>query len=270
MRFAIAFVTSSILVSGCTDLTPVQNFAATGSAISANEPVISGWPNSYDRVTALAGSEAVRRYAPNAKESFIDETKQVTVDAKLGTEAAQLLGLYLQALAQLASGSVTDVSKQASSIQSSIKTLGVTSPDVTAATDALAFLLNGWQNKAVGDIVKQANAYVQTITAYLANTADAVRLANNRAMIASNEYWTAVGVRSGNLYTLVLVQRAMNGDDIYYKAQMDKATAARLAFTKIGTDHAALAQNADSLSGARATLEADEPLLQSALAAILK
>jgi hypothetical protein len=212
----------------------------------------------------------VRRYAPNAKESFIDETKQVTVDAKLGTEAAQLLGLYLQALAQLAGGSVTDVSKQASSIQSSIKTLGATSHDVTAATDALAFLLNGWQNKAVGDIVKQANSPVQTITAYLAITADAVRLANNRAMIASNEYWTAIGVRSGNLYTLALVQRAMNEDDIYYKAQMAKATAARLAFTKIGTDHAALAQNADSLSGARATLEADEPLLQGALAAILK
>jgi hypothetical protein len=260
----------TVLLAGCTDLTAVQNFATTASAISSDEPVLSSWPSSYDRVRSLAGTQAIVAISPDAARSFIDKERETTADAQLAVRAAQMLGLYLQTLAQLAGGSVTDVGKPASGIEESIQKLGGASKDVTAATDALALLLRAWQNKAVGDVVKAANAPVQTITSFLANTADAVRLANLEAKTQSSAYWTSVGVRSGNIYTQAILQRIIFDDDAYYQAQIEKAAVARTAFIKIGTDHAVLAMNADMLSSASATLKADQPLLQNALSALLK
>jgi hypothetical protein len=270
MRANIAVAAATILLSGCTDLTAVQNFASTGSTISTNETVISGWPHAYDQVTLLAGSASVRQIDPKLKQSFIVMTKKATDDAKLATQAAQLLGLYLQTLAQLAGGTVVDVSKQTSSIQTSLKSLGVTSPDVTVGTDALALVLNTWQNAAVGDVVKKANGPVKTITDFLAVTATEVRASYNLAAQDSADYWAKIGERSGSPAMQALIQTESNNEDTYYRGMMAKAATAQLAFTKIGTDHDALAQNASSLSGARATLLADLPLLESAAATLTK
>jgi hypothetical protein len=271
MRPVALLVAGTALLAGCTDLPAVQNFASTASTISLNEPVFSGWPDAYQRMTNLAGSGVVRAYDPKAEQSFVAETSQDTADARLATQAARMLGLYLQALAQLAGGATPDVGKQASAIQSSIETGGIANPEVATATRALSLLLNSSQNATVGIIVERANGPVQTITTYLAATADAIRLAYKRAMLASDQYWTSIGVRAGNPYIRLLVlQRAMTDDDTYYSEQMSRAAAAKVAFTKIGADHAALAGNANDLAGAYATLAADQPLLQSALAAILK
>ena len=230
--------------------------------------MIDGWPKTYDKVEQLAATQFVRQYDPKALADFKYKIAKIKPDAELAAQSAKMLGLYLQTLGQLAGGDVTDVSKQASSIQASIKNLGGSSPDVSLAADTLSLVLNSWQSAALAANIKRSDHPVQVITKFLAATADDVRTSEKEAKDASGRYWGAIAINSGSLYISVISQRAIDEDNVFYDEQITKALAAKSAFYRIGEDHSTLA-NTNNLSSVRATLVSDLPLLEDALRTIL-
>lgn len=256
------------MLAGCADLSAVRKFASAGTAIADNNPVIAGWPHAYDRVSGLARTPVIRSHDPDGLRKFGDRNSRASAEARLAVEAAKMLALYLNALGQLAGGTLADVGSQASSIQASVTALGAPKPEVSIASQAIAEILAGWQRAAVSDVIAKADPPVQVISAYLAAVSDAVRLAEKDAAASTAEYWTQIGVKSGDGVEQVFAARAMGEDDNYYLDLEMRASAARTAFLKIGEDHAALVRSKGNLSKASATLEEDLPILEKALASL--
>lgn len=266
-----SFVLLMLVPSACTNLSAVRDFAKTSSAVSANEPVISGWPHVYDTAKMMAASPQVSKVAPDIESRLKSEAKAANADISLALEAGKTLSLYMNVLDALADNSLPDVSEQATSISSSLDTLGVVNDNTKSATGALlkviGISMNAWREQAIGALIKKSNGDVQTISAFLAATANAVEKADKLAMRVSDQYWEATGALSKDPGVQALLLRAERQDDQIYALRLAQAEAARVAFNKIAAAHAVLAKNADSLSGdeVRNALSNDVPVLISAL-----
>ncbi|HXZ87332.1 MAG TPA: hypothetical protein VEF07_02100, partial [Candidatus Binataceae bacterium] len=66
--------------SACANLSAVRDFAKTSSSITANEPVISGWPSTYDTAKLLAASPQMKSRAPDFQPTLEQEAKKVKPD----------------------------------------------------------------------------------------------------------------------------------------------------------------------------------------------
>ena len=260
-----------VVTSACANLSAVRDFAKTSSAITANEPVISGWPHIYDTAQMLAASPQVRKSAPDLQATLKEEAKAANADVPLALQAVKALGLYMNVLGALADDKLPDVSDQASSISSSLTTLGAANDNPKEATTGLLKLvgisLDAWRQQAIGDLIKQSNKNVQTIASFLAATTNAVEKADKLARSVTDQYWEAAGALSKDPGVQALVLRAERQDDQAYAIRIAQADAARAAFQKIAADHAILAAHADSLSGDKVqnALSNDIPVLLNAL-----
>jgi hypothetical protein len=275
MRPFVTIVAVTMSLAACTDLSAVQKFADTGSAVAASEPVISNWSSARDRLNRLAALPTLRQSAAPIRKEFEMTTADLAAKAPLAEAAAKALANYLLVLGQLSGGKVdgaahADVSKDIATIQSQLSTLTIGNLlAVRDATNALALLTLAQQNLAVGEVIKGANPHVKTITQFLAATAQDIAFADNQLKLATNELWTAFGGQSNNRNLIVFIQRAMAEDDDYYADRVTRAKAAQRAFQAIGADHDALA-NANPLSGAFATLSQNATLLQTDLGILLR
>ncbi len=260
-----------LAASACANLSSVRDFAKTSSAVTANEPVISGWPRVYDTARMMAASPQVSKAAPDLRSKLKDEVKGANATVPLALEAVKTLTLYMNVLSALADNSLPDVGEQASSISSSLDTLGVVNDKTKDATGALLKLIgismDAWRGQAVGDLIKKSNGDVQIIAAFLVATANAVEKADKLARSVSDQYWEATGVLSKDPGVQALLLRAERQDDQVYATRIAQAEAAQVAFNKIAAAHAVLAKNADSLSGdeVRNAISNDVPVLISAL-----
>ena len=260
-----------LVTSACANLSAVRDFAKTSSSITANEPVISGWPHIYDTAQLLAASPQMTASAPDLKTKLKEEAKAANADVPLALEAGKTLGLYMNILAALADDKLPDVSDQASSISSSLNTLGAVNSNAEDATAGLLKLigisLDAWRQRAIRDLVKDSDKDVQTIAKFLAATANAVQKADKFAKSVTDQYWEATGALSKDPGIQALLLRAERSDDQSYATRIAQADAAQAAFQKIAADHAMLATHADSLSGddVRNALASDVPVLLSAL-----
>ena len=261
----------TLLISGCTDLSAVRDFAQTSSSITASEPVLLGWPHIYETARILAASSQLRARAPDLQLMLKEEAQAANADVPLAVQAGKALGLYMNVLAALADDKLPDVSDQASSISSSLNALGAVNSNDHDATAALLKLigisLDAWRQVAISDLVRGANNDVQTIAIFLARTANAVQKADKFAMSVIDQYWEATGAALTDPGVRALLLRAERQDDESYARQIAQAQAAQAAFLQIAKAHAMLAQHAGSLSSdeVRNALSNDMPVLLDAL-----
>ena len=260
------------LTSGaCSDLASVRDFAKAGSAISANEPVIRDWPNTYATAVRLASSPQMRARAPSLSAELQREIAGARADVPLALEATKALKAYLDVLTALADDKLTDVSQQASSISAALATLGAVDSQAKDATSGLVKLvgiaLDAWRRVAIRDLVRNADPDVQVIGTFLARMADAVQKADKAAARVTDQYWETTAALSRDPGVQALLFNSERIDDSAYQTRAAQAAAAKAAFQKIAKDHAVLAKNADDLSGKEvvATLQSDLPVLVSAL-----
>jgi len=257
--------------SACANLSAVRDFAKTSSAVTASEPVISGWSHVYDTARMMAASPQMKKAAPELQKTLEQETKGATADVPLALEAGRALGLYMNVLAALADDKLPDVSDQASNISSSLNTLGAVNTNAKDATTALLKLigisLDTWRQRAISDLVKKSNQDVQTIAAFLAAAANVVGKADKFAMAVTDQYWEATGALSKDPGVQALLLRAERQDDQVYATRMAQADAAQAVFKRIAAAHDLMAKNADSLSGdeVRNALSNDIPILMTSL-----
>jgi hypothetical protein len=258
----------TLFVPGCVDLSAVRDFAKTSSAVSANEPVISGWPTNYDAAIKLAATPGL---PPDLKTRLQEDAAAAKQDAPLAIQAAKALSLYFDVLGKLADDKLPDVSSDATAIATAIGKLDTGDKAAKGATSTLVDLigvaLDAWRKIAVRDLVIQSDPSIQVITAYLATVSLSVQKADKFAERVTDQYWETEGARSRDPAVQGLVLKQERTDDADYATRIAQADAAAAAFKKIGTDHALLARNASRLSAQdiQTTLSNDLPTLLNAL-----
>ena len=149
----------AILLSACTDLSAVRDWATTS-------------------LEATEFNEIVTTYADTPKRlAFYDEAgaadwnQQADLRASQAEALTQQLSLvsdYMAALAALADDNVTDYTGDVESLTASLKRTGrVSEPTLGAAGNLVRLLLNAaaraWQKDEVGDLIARGNAPLQNI-----------------------------------------------------------------------------------------------------------
>jgi hypothetical protein len=276
-RFLISAI--ALFLTGCVDLTAVQNFASKSSGVmTANSAVFSGWPPiivthalEVARTPVIARSER----AADAKE-LLQLANEFKGDSAVIQSAAGALQLYFTTLTSASATGVVDVSKQAASIDQSLVALKVESAtgaglaakgSAQAIVQLLQIPLDLARQAAVRDLVVKSDKDVQTLVAYLAQVAkQAARLDYVAAGILGKYYDTsAIDSRDPGVQALVRDTGWQRQSDAQSATSQANATAS--ALLAIGKDHAVLAANAAQLSAdvVKSTLTADAPIIEAAL-----
>jgi hypothetical protein len=268
-RIPLLFLGISLVISGCVNLTAVNDFAKEGSVIAANKAMLDDTD---------AQTEA-RKYDP----SYEDPASKDFVDRLAVTNhALDALNGYMTVLAQLSANDVANVSSDFSTIGTGLKDLHVTSSAVQSGLNATSALTNLLLDAAVrGDIKKLLTASGQPIadiTGYLIDQAQTTANTYSQAIAVNNKYWgdlTKQGdsdkefCKSANLCAAVyvLATQARDVDSQSLSAKASAAEAAVAAFRKIRTDNAALVEHVDHLDDQAVIqiLKNDEPDLLTAI-----
>jgi hypothetical protein len=176
----------------------------------------------------------------------------------------------------LADDKSPDVSSQANSIDKSLGALKVENTNGTGlaakgASERILNLLNIsidlWRQYKIRDLIIKANPDVQSITKFLATTADTIETADKVIGDTLTRYYEVSASNTHDTGVRALLRHTLSEEDAAVARSRQQAAKAAAAFAAIGKDHAVLAQNANDLSNAAvaATLANDAPVLQAAL-----
>ena len=274
----IGLVAASLSLSGCADLTAVQQFATIGSQVSASEAGIAAWPATYEGAKAHAGT--LGRLAQTCgitdptdyEGSLATAGASAAKNAPLAHQAAQTLALYLQTIGQLAASQTGDTSSERAALNASIAGLSEDKGVKTASQALLSivdFGVDGWKRRRLARIITRADPSVQMIAAYLAAVTNATVTAYAEVERIDDAYWERSGCSAGDgVRALLLKARDVSDKD----AKAARATGVSLSasFTKIAADHALLAKGTNGFEGQtfKAALRRDLPDLVSTLKTI--
>jgi hypothetical protein len=265
-----------LLATGaCTDLDAVRDYANTASTVTANAPVYRQWPDAYDNAEKLAGMLYMRRAEPQLQERLRRLAANTVVPAKVASQATDALALYLTTLAQLADDKVPDVSQQGAAIKAGLTKLGVSGTGLVvndAASQLVNVVLDAVRQRAIADLIANANNDVKTIASYLADAAGAIIDANDAARSVTYDYWDKGIAATHDIGTAMLLYREQLTDDSSFAGLDAKAKAAQSAFTKIGQAQQLLYENRDRLRDAavRKELLKNVPVLIDAIKSFQK
>lgn len=249
-------------LSGCLNLTAVNEFAKQSSQITDNKAMLDD----------TEAQSLARRYGGNVLDP---SSKEFTDRLAVTSACLDVLNAYMTVLAQLSGGSVGNVSSEFSKIGDGLTALKVTDPKVQTALTAASALTNLLlQNVVRNDIrrlIVSSASQVDEITAYLVAQAQTTSNTYNQAIAFNNRYWSDLYTQSSpDSVTRELANRARKADITSLNAKAAAADAAAIAFQKIRTDNAALVANADRLDAKSLVeqLKADEPYLMAAIKAL--
>lgn len=271
----------ALLLAGCVDLSAVSNFAKTSSQITASEPVISGWSASFDEAHQVALSPELRHVVPHQARTLEVARAQAQKYAPMAQKAAQTLALYMQALAQLSDSKLPNLSSQATMLDASLQALKIEKTngaglEAKGAAGSLLQLLSipidFWRQYTVRELILRADNDVQILAEFLSVTADTVETAEAAAGQTVARYYQVSARSTHDAGVRALLRNVLWEHQAAMTASRAKAHQAAQAFATIGKDHAALARNANRLSGVavQSTLATDAPLLQAALKVLVK
>jgi hypothetical protein len=136
-----------------------------------------------------------------------------------------------------------------------------------AILQLLEIPLDLWRQYKVRDLILKSDKDVQVLTRFLSDAADEVENLDKVAGAVLTKYYEVSAVSTRDSGVRALLRRTVWEEEASTTASRKQAAMAAKAFATIGKDHAALAKNADDLSGSavKATLANDAPLLESAV-----
>lgn len=158
----IMFVLLLILaLIGCANLKEVRDYAGESSKLSAYTELTTRFRNTYEREQPYLSGEADRQAQDNNKR------RKAAYEDLL--KIHQRVSLYMQTLATLAGEDTFDLSKEVDSLAGGIKAypdFGIDEKHVDAISNIskviTKWITSSYQERAVRDMVKDSDAYLQT------------------------------------------------------------------------------------------------------------
>jgi hypothetical protein len=260
---------AAVLVTGCVDLSAVNDFAKESTVLSSDKGMLD--------------DTAAQTQARSYDSTLLDpKSKEFTDRLAITNQALVALNGYMTVLAQLSANGTPSVSAQISTIDTALKSLNVSDSKLQPSMNAVGALANVLLATAVRSdirkLVKAAAQPVDQITAYLVDQAQTTSNTYNQAIAGNNRYWGQLTAQTAQdkhfcstssicnaVYALVAEARDSEAASLSAKAA--SADAAAAAFNKIRRDNAALVTDVAHLNSKDlvATLKSDEPELVTAI-----
>lgn len=279
MRLATIFLLCLTLVSGCTDLTAVSNFAKSGADATNGADVFAGFVAARANQVRLAfpPTDHPTPEQIQLRQAALALQAKAPADAAANQAGLKALSLYLTVLGALSSDTLIDVTAQAGSIGASLGTLGATPSGAAGpAGSLLQFLvsapLDAWRNRAVGNLIQGADKDVLLLCADLSTAAQAVGAAWGTDIAFARAYYGAVPGRADDIRGSIMMMALANQEATGFEANRQRALALGVALDQVCRGQKALAANVDKLdlstvSGLLAGYQAE---IQSAGKLVLK
>jgi hypothetical protein len=274
-----------LAVTSCANTTAVKNFANESSILTADSTIINGGDAAYQAVSLYFKSPEMVN-DPTYKQLLEGGpgTPEYEQAKTLAPKVAAILAMYMKVVGTLAGDTTLVQPSGVTGITGSLKTLGLSSPQVRPALDAAGKLSNllaqGYANAKLRQVVADSDPYVHTITQFLAQFAERNATLYNAARNVSGSYWInrikdcqtpralAEKYRPPACDAAVALSIRMHAlEENELQKQADAADAARQAFVKIGADHHAIFTSDGKFDAATlvSILQADEPTLVAAI-----
>jgi len=243
-----------LLISGCTNLTAVSNFAASGAAATNATDVFAGYADAEQVAVRFA-------YPPTNTPSPLqiqnrENARQLAGQAEnfAGIDEAGLkaLSLYLTTLSKLSSNTAINVSDSATSIGTSLTKLhAIPSADTTATQKLITLLisapLDAWRNKAVGNLILSANGDVMTLCTDLSLSAKSIAETWNSDIYLVNVYYASVPGPADDIRGSILMMSLASQQTEIFLQNQQKAQALADALDNVCKGQATLVKNVNSL-----------------------
>lgn len=250
----ILFFISVLLISGCTNLAAVSNFAASGAAATNSTDVFAGYVDAEQAAIRFA-------YPPTNTPSPLqiqnrENARQLAGQAEnfAGIDEAGLkaLSLYLTTLSKLSSNTAINVTDSATSIGTSLTKLhAIPSADTTATQKLITLLisapLDAWRNKAVGNLILSANGDVMTLCTDLSLSAKSIAETWNSDIYLVNVYYASVPGPADDIRGSILMMSLASQQTEIFLQNQQKAQALADALDNVCKGQATLVKNVNSL-----------------------
>jgi hypothetical protein len=244
-----------LLLAGCTNLTAVSNFASSGATATNSTDVFAGYVDAEKAAVTFAYSPTDNPTPTQIQDranaqNLVDQAPTI---AAIDEAGLKVLSLYLTTLSKLSSNTAINVNDSAKSIGSSLTSLGAVPSTETTATQNLINLLisaplDAWRNKAVGNLIQNANNNVITLCTDLSTSAKAIAEAWNSDIFLVEAYYAGVPGPTNDIRGSILMMSLASQQAQTFSQNQQKATALADALTSVCKGQDTMAKNANSLN----------------------